>query len=231
MHNVLDRSRATGNRRVTRVTLTEQVEDALRLDILEGVFEPGQRLRASELSSRYNVSATPLREALQRLAAQNLIEIDPRLGATVAPISQEDLHDIYWLRGLLEVLALERSVARGGPEWEESINAALGQLRSVTLTASQEEGSLSSALAWSQAHRALHEALFSACGSPWLLRVLETLHDQSERYRMLSVVGGRDALEEHERIVQEAVGRHSDAAIEALRNHLLKTVKTLAANR
>ncbi len=84
--------------RVSRATLTTQLEDALRLDIIEGVLAPGQRLRSAELTDRYQVSATPLREALQRLAAQNLVEIDPRFGATVAPISRSDLHDTYWLR-------------------------------------------------------------------------------------------------------------------------------------
>src|SRR5688572_6357929 len=87
--------------RISRATLTEQLEEALRADILDGVYRPGQRLRASELTDRYGVSATPLREALQRLAAENLVELDPRLGATVSPISEHDLRDIYELLSMV----------------------------------------------------------------------------------------------------------------------------------
>src|ERR671915_1528247 len=103
---------------VTRATLATQLEDALRVDIIEGVLTPGQRLRASDLTQRYGVSATPLREALQRLAAQNLVELGPRLGATVAPISESELRDIYFLRQMLETVALERSIAHGDEAWQ-----------------------------------------------------------------------------------------------------------------
>ncbi len=91
--------------RLTRSTLTAQLEDALRVDIIEGVLVPGQRLRAADLSKRYGVSATPFREALQRLAAQRLVDLDPRFGATVADISRAELRDIYQMRDLLEGLA------------------------------------------------------------------------------------------------------------------------------
>jgi DNA-binding GntR family transcriptional regulator len=208
--------------------LTEQVEDALRLDIIEGVFKPGERLRASELSERYSVSATPLREAIQRLSAQSLIDIDPRLGASVAPISEDDLQDIYWLRGILETLALERSIARGGAEWEAGVRSAFAELREATPHDGAEDISLADALRWSNAHRQFHESLFSACESPWLLRLLETLNDHSERYRMLRVaVGGSDALEEHGRVKREALSRNVPAAVDALGAHLISTVKLL----
>jgi DNA-binding GntR family transcriptional regulator len=206
-------------RRLTRATLTEQVQDALRLDIIEGVFAAGQRLRPAELAQRYKVSATPLREALQRLAAQSLVEIDPRMGVTVAPISQGDLHDIYWLRGVLESIALERAIERGDDAWEGALRAAYATLKA------QGEDDL---IAWSAAHRAFHEALFAACGSPWLLRVLDTLYDHSERYRMVTVQRGtEDAVREHHDIQAAAVQRDKAAALEALRRHIDGTVGLL----
>jgi DNA-binding GntR family transcriptional regulator len=206
-----------GGRRLTRATLTEQVQDALRLDILEGVFAPGQRLRPVELSERYNVSATPLREALQRLAAQSLVEIDPRMGVSVARISQGDLRDIHWLRGVLESIALERAIERGDGAWEKSLRAAYTALKGQTEDAP---------IAWSGAHRRFHEALFAACGSPWLLRVLDTLYDHSERYRMVSVQKATDdALREHEAVFSATVGRDSSRAVKALRRHIEGTVQ------
>src|SRR5919106_1503563 len=139
-------------KRVTRATLATQLEDALRVDIIEGVLTPGQRLRAADLTSRYGVSATPLREALQRLAAQNLVEVDPRLGATVARISQTDLRDIYWLRELLEGLALERSIERGDDAWEAGVTKAWERFRA--LGSMERAGTAADAITWSEAHRA-----------------------------------------------------------------------------
>ncbi len=213
-------------RRVTRATLATQLEDAIRVEILEGVLTPGQRLRATDLTERYGVSATPLREALQRLAAQNLVEIDPRLGATVARISQTDLRDIYWLRELLEGLALERSIERADSAWEARVTAAWHEFQSHADTEATD--SASDMLAWSTAHRAFHEALFSACDSPWLLRFVDTLYDHSERYRMLSVRSRlRDTLEQHEGIYRPAIERNSAEAVAWLRQHLSSTVAHL----
>lgn len=213
-------------KRVTRATLATQLEDALRVDIIEGVLEPGQRLRAADLTARYGVSATPLREALQRLAAQNLVEIDPRLGATVAEISRTDLRDVYWLRELLEGMALERSIERGDEDWAQGVTAAWERFRATA--GGPHAASANAALEWSVAHRAFHEAMFAACGSPWLMRFVGTLYDHSERYRMLSVRSRlRDTVEEHAEIYRPVIERRPEEAVAWLRNHLRNTVANL----
>ena len=81
-------------RHVSRATLALQLEAALRADILSGELAPGQRLRAAEIAPRYGVSATPLREAFQRLAVEGLVILDPRLGAAVSQLSRDDLRSI-----------------------------------------------------------------------------------------------------------------------------------------
>jgi DNA-binding GntR family transcriptional regulator len=213
--------------RVSRATLTTQLEDALRLDIIEGVLAPGQRLRSAELTERYQVSATPLREALQRLAAQNLVEIDPRFGATVAPISRADLRDTYWLREALETLALKRSIESGDDAWRARVTASFEAFTGPHAIPPAED-SLEIALDWSTLHRRYHEALFSACDSLWLHRMLATLYDHSERYRMLSRrKGTRDTLSEHSAIYEPAVAGDTKTAIAALIAHLRGTVEVL----
>jgi len=209
-------------RGLTRATLTGQLENALKTDIIEGHLAPGQRLRAAELTDRYSVSATPLREALQRLAAQNLVEIDPRLGASVARMSREDLRDTYWMHELLEPLALERSMERGDAAWEARIKELFDEF-SRHSRASRE--GVEHVVAWSRAHRAFHEGLLERCGSAWLQRILRLVRDHSERYRMLSLgTGVRDTVDEHAQILKAVLNHDKEAAVKALRDHLTATV-------
>ena len=206
--------------------MTTQLEDALRADIIDGDLAPGQRLRSAELSKRYAVSATPLREALQRLAVQGLVDLDPRFGATVAQVTLADLTDTYLLREILESMALERSILRGDEQWVADVTAAFEAFR--TTISAPDSRSASAGAAWSRAHRQFHEALFSASSSPWLGRVLRMLYDHSERYRMLSRrAGSRDPLEEHAMIFHAAVERDIPAATHALHRHLKGTVDLL----
>lgn len=214
---------------VIRATLVDQVEDVVRSDIMSGEFAPGQRLRFADLSARYGVSATPLREALQRLAAQNLIDWDPRLGATVAGVSGPELRDIYWLRDVLESLAIRRALEHADEGWSARVAEAW---RVYDLTKRPEHGAPRDVVeAWSVAHRAFHESMFTGVDSPWLLRFIGTLADHSERYRLLSARDtNRDPHKEHEDIFRAAVARDADATVEAMRRHLAATVAGLEAS-
>lgn len=227
----------TGGSRIRRATLTSQLEEALRVDILEGILRPGQRIRAHEMTTRYGVSATPLREALQRLAVENLVELDPRLGARVAPISEDDLRDIYELLQLLDGLALERSIERGGDRWEADVSLAFDRLseaivRQEAVTMDTDDATRRQVgLEWSDAHWEFHNALYSACGSEWLMRFVRQLHAHSERYRMQTVTVAtgqrRDSRHEHGEILQAALARDASGAVSALRAHLGTTVRVL----
>lgn len=226
---------ASQRARITRATLTEQLEQALHADILDGVLEPGERLRANDLSQRYGVSATPLREALQRLAVENLVELDPRFGATVAPISETDLRDIYDQLQLIGCLALERSIERGDDEWAKGVQQSFRALADATRR--QEQGSEADddtrrrlASEAGAAHWEFHNALYRACDSTWLMRFVQMLHAHSERYRRLSLHAAgsrRDTVHEHEEIMLAAQRRDTKAAVKALREHLGLTVKLL----
>lgn len=226
---------ATQRGRISRATLTEQLEQAMRADILDGVLEPGERLRAIDLTARYGVSATPLREALQRLAVENLVELDPRYGATVAPISVSDLRDIYDQLQLIGCLALERSVARGDDSWAEDVTARFSALAIATRQQEQisdgdDETRRRLAAQAGEAHWDFHNALYSACDSQWLMRFVQMLHAHSERYRRLAqhTAGERrDTLHEHEEIMRAALRRDAATAVTSLREHLGLTVKLL----
>jgi DNA-binding GntR family transcriptional regulator len=216
-------------RAVTRATLSDQLEDALRQEIVSGQLPPGTRLRTEDVASRYGVSHTPIREALQRLAGESLVSIGPGTGAVVATTTIEGLRDVYRLRLLLEREALRDSIELGDLAWEAGLRAATAELAAV-LSRRRAPASGDLREARGEAHRAFNRALFAACRSTWLLRFVETMSAHWERYRVLlrSVRGlERDLVHEHEAIAEAALRRDVPAAQAQLEAHLRLTLNMI----
>src|SRR6185436_3113501 len=107
---------------VCNVTSTVRVRDELEHAILEGVLQPGERLRAEALAQRFGTSRTPVREALLQLEAQGLVEVEPNRGAGVKAFDAADLLDLYELRALLEPHAAARAATRISAEQIEQLS-------------------------------------------------------------------------------------------------------------
>ena len=111
--------------------------------IVSGELEPGTLLRQEQLSEQYNVSRTPVREALRRLAALGLVSFVPNRGVRVRTISRDELHEAFMVRAELEALATEVAAMKitkeelaertGYSLTSSSFGNALGKLRSLGL--------------------------------------------------------------------------------------------------
>ncbi|MEK7946751.1 GntR family transcriptional regulator [Pigmentiphaga sp. YJ18] len=203
-------------------TLSTTLVEALRGSILGGTLLPGSKLRLDELREQYDVSLSPLREALTRLVSDGLIVTNDKKGYRVAPVSADDFREVTALRMNLEVMALGESIRRGDEHWEDALVAAYHRLS--RLEAADRSGD--KLPAWEKAHRTFHITLFSACGMPLLLRFCNTLHDLSDRYRRLFLASNspdRNVPAEHEAIYQAALGRNAERACDILRQHLSRT--------
>lgn len=212
-------------------SLTAKVFEALRADILACRFAPGQRLKIAELCERFEVSLGAIREALSRLAAEGLVVAEAQKGFTVAPVSMADLADLTTTRVEIEGVALRRAMLFGNVAWEAGINAAFDRLARLPERARDDTARVSDD--WSEAHQAFHLALVAGCNSPWLLRLRAVLYEQSERYRRLSVRGGRrdrDVLGEHRAMMEAALARDADRAIGLMSEHILLTTRLLMAD-
>ena len=109
---------ANGPGTATRAT---NLYDQLRADLLGGELEPGAKLAIEALAERYQVSATPLREALNRLVSDGLVDRREQRGFVVAGISLQDLAEITQTRCWLEERALRESIAARTTAWEEAL--------------------------------------------------------------------------------------------------------------
>lgn len=207
-------------------TLSERAAQRVEADIVSGALAPGSRLGIAEMAARYGVGATPLREALSRLAARGLVDAIGQRGFRVRRISRDDLADIVLIRSLIEREALALSMARGDADWEAEIIAALHRLRRHVRAnpKSFHEGEP----AFDALHKAFHAALIAACGSPRMIAAQSDLYDQAYRYRRLMMAGFSDSelfLSEHDLLAQLALGRRKEEAERALVAHIASTLE------
>ena len=82
--------------------ISEEIAETLRDEIVAGIYKPRERLIEEELSEKFFVSRTPIREALKQLESAGLVKIEPYRGAFVAEVDLEEIRNIYELRCILE---------------------------------------------------------------------------------------------------------------------------------
>jgi len=219
------------------MTLTEELQERLRNDILSGALRPGERLRIDRLKQMYGPSATPLREALTRLAGEWVVELSERSGFRVAAMSLPDLQDVTRVRVLLECEALRESIARGDSAWEASILAAHHRVSRMPCPME-----LAKYPEWEALNESFHDSLIAACDSPWMLRFRGIAYYAHKRYRMLAIRHASrlgeatsaveiDRSDEHRTILEAALERDVEAACVATRRHIEMTQRVIVANR
>ncbi len=209
-------------------TLAQAAYRALRRDIISGRREPGERLRIGMLKSIYGIGPTPLREALQKLAAEGIVVAEDNRGFAVADLDPLDFADLNIARTSIEKEALRLSIENGDDAWEARIVAASYIMKKEDAALTTATGGVPQS--WERANAEFHAALISACGSSWLLRVRAGLHDLCERYRRASVyqkMGTRNVGDEHTAIAEAVLARDADRACELIALHFARTADAL----
>jgi DNA-binding GntR family transcriptional regulator len=199
--------------------MVARLEAEIRSDIVMGRLPPGHRLLMSALVDRYQASQTPVREALQRLAEQGMVILDPNLGARIVPVSLDAARDLYVARRSVEPDAARLAVENGDAEWLTQIRESVERLRAFA----GEGAEARTTDAWSVAHNNFHAQLVAACPSSWLRKFVDILAQHSERYRILTRgdrLLPRDHLAEHERLVTLAQTGDAAGMALAMERHL-----------
>lgn len=208
-----------------RSDLATQAWDRLRNDIISGVLPAGSRLRIAALSDTYGLSASPLREALNRLSSEGLVRSEERRGFFVPPADPRELRELTDLRKLVETDAIRRSMIHGDDRWEAGIVAASHRLKcGLNRGLKSSDGNAQpQAGEWELLNREFHEALLAACDSAWLLQVWRTVYDCMLRYRSICAahdLPGGAGEREHEALQDAVLARDFDAARQLLDEHL-----------
>lgn len=201
------------------VTVSSWIYDTMREDLINGRFEAGQKLMIGVLRDHYGVGLSPLREALNRLAAYGLLIQENQRGFRVPRLARDELDDIADVRLALEGMALERAIQRGDADWESELLAAAHRLKRADEALEMEEE-------WERLHMRFHRTLVAPCGSAWLLRFIEQLHDQFDRYRRLAPEKPeiRRVLDaQHGELVQLALARDVKGARSLMEDHIQRS--------
>ena len=199
------------------MTRSEWVDRRLREEIVGGRFGPGDALVISTLAKQLGVSATPLREALGRLAADGLVEMQAHGSARVASVDLGEAVEIYELRQVLEPMALERSVAKADAGYAARVEAAWQALTASRLSTASD-------------HAAFHRELLSCCDSTWMLRLSTLLSDRAGlmmKVSALSRPATYNLAESHRHLKDLAISGDAAGAADELTRHLAGTVAAL----
>ena len=197
--------------------MRHRIFDEIREDILSCGLPPGAELREGELARRYGVSKSPIRDALQKLEYEGLVEIAPRQGHRIVPLSVGDASDIIEMRELLEVAAV-RKVARAASEADL---AALDAYREA------DTGSLR---AFARYNRAFHAEICRLTGNGRQAAAMGSLMDNYERLCILSLSARHreaeaigTALADHIAIIDALQARDGRAAARISVRHLRRS--------
>jgi DNA-binding GntR family transcriptional regulator len=183
-----------------------------------GIYKPGDRLVESDLAERFGVSRTPIREALQRLETQSLLNRDGR-SLIVSSLDHNQLAELYVVRAELEGLAAELAARHATDE----------EVRVLRDMVSDDARLMDDPKAMARANRRFHKQIHLASHNRFLVQQLDLVHRSMALMATTSLAAaGRpeDALAEHDAIVSAIENRDAEAAGAALRAHISKAFVT-----
>jgi DNA-binding GntR family transcriptional regulator len=223
-------------------TLTTKADDIARVledEIVGGRVAPGTVLRQEQLSERFDVSRTPVREALRRLAALGLVSFEPNRGVRVRSVEPAELREAYLVRAELEALATYVATPRMTPADLAALDAVERRFGELTLRLREhalrgETGDAALFVAWMQANYAFHDVIYAAAGLPLVERLAKGARRTfigetvwSARAELDELYARNDA---QHRAIREAIAAGSaEGARQLAREHVLASGRLMEA--
>ncbi|WP_436326254.1 GntR family transcriptional regulator [Brevibacterium sp. FAM 27836] len=195
-------------------TLAERAYDRIATALLSGEIRPGERLVMDQLAERLDISRTPVRDALRRLAGEGLVEPSSNRGYIVRQVSDKDVDELYEAREAIESFAARR-VAEIGTLAIDEVRAKIVSLRKL-VPADAEEAF--------RANLAIHRSFVAATGNPMLLNMFDDVWQRARGQSLFADFVAHDTekisvFDRHIDLVS-ALEVGPDAAFVAMRRHI-----------
>jgi DNA-binding GntR family transcriptional regulator len=209
----------------------QSIYTQIKQEIINLDFKPGERLPERELAERYNVSRTPIRQILQKLSAEGLVEFIPYKGAFIKDLTIEEFKDITQLRMVLEKFAVEKCCEQTDESVVKELEEIINKQKNAIGNQDVKE--------YSQLDQEFHFTIVKAAGNKELKNFVELLNQKSylSRVRTLSLPDQMErSVEEHQEILiyiklkdKDRAGSKAAAHVEeALQNYI--NVHNIIAN-
>jgi DNA-binding GntR family transcriptional regulator len=197
--------------------LRDHVQDALREAIISGRFRSGDKLNERLLAAELGVSTTPVKEALQRLAIDGLVRIEPRRGA-YAMFNAAQAEQMTLARAAIEGMIAREATQRAGDDDLAGLTQRIAEMGLVTEAGAVERLIL--------VNEQFHEAIHAASNCAYLVSLLDgqRIYDRGTRVALLRDAAERKrALREHRAIARAIADRDADRAELAMRDHIVRS--------
>ncbi|AXN31601.1 GntR family transcriptional regulator [Vibrio coralliilyticus] len=207
-------------------TLTDKVSKMIYQDILSGELKPSQKLVVADLKSRYDVGASPIREALVQLSWTKYVSLEPQKGCWVSPVCVEELEDLYESLRTVAAVLLKKSIKSGGEEWELEVLTSFHKLSRINLTNDNFDWK-----EWEERQHQFHIALLEGSNSRNMFEFFTDLINQIKRYRYFARHNGLDPrqfeIDEYEKIMKLVLAKDTDEAAEEFDRHLHRSMEQI----
>lgn len=200
-------------------TAVDHAYELIWRQLSTGDRNPGERLADTELALQFGLSRTPVRQALHRLAQEELVRFDARHGFSVPVFTRQDVHEIYDVRSALEVLALRLAAPRLSLDELEDQRRRLDEARAALQTRLDQ----TALILHLRTDLAFHNLLIRTAGNGRLLRTLAALRSQQAlfQYRDMSFPAASLAAgDEHEAILLALIAGNINRAAELMAQHV-----------
>ena len=207
---------------ITRRSLHDELVERLRTLIVDGTLEPGIKVPERDLCEQFEVSRTPMREALKVLAADGLVTLTPNRGAWVSKLTLPELEEVFPVMGALEALSGELACAR----ITDKQVAAIRKLHE-RMVGHYQARELDAYFAVNQQ---IHEAILEAADNDTLSAQYRSLSTRIRRARYVANMTAErwaQAVDEHEQILFALEDRDARRLADILRKHLRNKFATV----
>lgn len=200
-----------------------RIYEALREWIIDGTLQPGEKILDSEISQYFSVSRTPVREAIQMLAEQKLVEIIPGKESRISELESIDIPQTYKMLAVLHTTAVEFAFDKIEREDIENLKEA-----NIKFQEAYKNRDIKGCRAYDDE---FHDIILGLAGNDFLTSFCDTLNGHSSRLENIyfSKVGDMEELiHEHKAIIKALEDRDLEKAKEYMRSNWLHTIEVLS---
>lgn len=196
-------------------TLSQTVADQLAEEIVRGRFQPGERLDEQSIATRFNVSRSPVRDALRQLASTRLVEYLPRRGFSVAVMAESDLDGLFEASGEVEALCAKLCALRAAPSDRKRIEFIHQQATDAVARGDSQ--------AYAALNEEFHALIYAGARNKTLQEIALGLRQRLAPFRAQGFFVAENRLQhshvEHEALVKALLEHDGEAAAQAMHSH------------